>query len=497
MNRKLWGLLWLAGFIWFYGCTNKEQYNVKVLLTNDIINPNYIGNGVQWDAYPEATLWGSAISDEDWSKLFKRLDFMKPNYVRCLINSPFRYYDSKTGKYDKTRNVESLAKLLGYCQKNNITVLFGEFNPPTWEMKDDPEWIAMAADYLNYLVNELGFSCIKYYNLFNEPDGDWASTNGDYELWKRMVLMFHEKMKDYPGLSQKVQIAGPDIVMGYNNPSSPFKSYEWVEQTAQDLDDVIGIYDIHAYPGQHQVRSGAFASELKKYKAHVPEAKQIIVGEAGYKYWRQEDSLLMAEYNRRAEANPFTLGSDCNMLVYDFFYGLDMPLLAMEVMNGGYSGIAAWMLDDAMHSNGDAGNIHDIKLWGMWNILGEEVFGLPDEENIRPWFYSWSLMCRYFPSGSHIVNVNYPDIPGIRMTGGIKDGKQTIAMVNFSDVDFQIEIILSQPFQNAKMYIYKEENRLEDNDGFPVPVETGIQSKRKFQTLLKNQSFVLITDLSY
>lgn len=46
-------------------------------------------------------------------------------------------------------------------------------------------------------------------------------------------------------------------------------------------------------------------------------------------------------------------------------------------MNGGYSGIAAWMLDDAMHSSGDSGKTEDIKLWGMWNILGEEVFDDP------------------------------------------------------------------------------------------------------------------------
>lgn len=78
------------------------------------------------------------------------------------------------------------------------------------------------------------------------------------------------------------------------------------------------------------------------------------------------------------------------MLCYDYFYGLDMPLLAMEVMNGGYSGMAVWMLDDAMHSSGDSGKTEDVKIWGMWNILGEEVFNKPDEEQIRPWFYTWS-----------------------------------------------------------------------------------------------------------
>ena len=46
--------------------------------------------------YDEAESWGASVSDEDWQKLFKRLDFMRMGYVRCMINSPFRYYDPQT-----------------------------------------------------------------------------------------------------------------------------------------------------------------------------------------------------------------------------------------------------------------------------------------------------------------------------------------------------------------------------------------------------------------
>lgn len=73
----------------------------------------------------------------------------------------------------------------------------------------------------------------------------------------------------------------------------------------------------------------------------------------------------------------------------------------MEVMNAGYSGLAMWMLDDAMHSNGDSGKPEDIKIWGMWNILGEEVFNSPKEEELRPSLYLvfdvslFSIRCRY------------------------------------------------------------------------------------------------------
>ncbi|MGE0078018.1 MAG: hypothetical protein AB7S48_09180 [Bacteroidales bacterium] len=478
------------------GC-NKPK-GIAIRISNEVINEDYIGNGIQWDPYDEAEQWGSSISDSDWDKLYKRLDFMRPNFVRCLINSPYRYYNAKNGKYYKDRNSKSIIKLLSYCQKNNITVLFGEFNPPKWELKQDPAWIDMAVDYLNFLVNEQGFTCIKYYNLFNEPDGNWSSTNGDYEMWKKMVLMFNTKKAEYPTLSQKVRFGAPDVVMGYKNSESKYQPYEWIGQSAKDMDSIIGIYDIHAYPGQYEVRSGQFAQALKKYVEQVPKGKKLVLGEAGYKYYKIEDSSLMAMQQERIINHPFTKGSDCNMLVYEYFYGLDMPLLCMEVMNEKLSGMAVWMLDDAMHSNGDAGDIHNIKLWGMWNTLGEEVFGKPEEEEMRPWYYTWSLMCRYFPKGTNILKAEYAKTDGLKMVAGESNGKLTIAMVNTGEKDIDISIIPPRPINNAKIYVYQKIIAPTNNEGFPVPFTTEIKIKEEpYSMMIKSESFILITENEY
>lgn len=59
------------------------------------------------------------------------------------------------------------------------------------------------------------------------------------------------------------------------------------------------------------------------------------------------------------------------------------------------------MLDDAMHS---AESPDKLKIWGFWNILGEELFGA-NEEKIRPWYYAWSLLTRYIPVGSKVYKV--------------------------------------------------------------------------------------------
>ena len=478
-------------------CSAKSvKKELSITISSEVINASYIGNGAEWDPYDEARSWGAEVSDKDWETLFKRVDFMKMRYVRCMINSPYRYFDAATGKYDKTRNIKSISKLLGYCTSHKISVIFGEYNPPTWSMKQDDKWVDMSVDYLNYLVNDMGFSCIKYFILFNEPDGDWSSINGNYEIWREMAYKFTSKMKTYPGLFEKVKLAGPDVVVEYKNNNSKYNSEDWVKHSAQDVDSLIGIYDVHAYPGQAEVRNGDYSAELLKYKQHVPAGKKIVLGEAGYKYWRSPDSLLMNEYNRRLKNHPFTKGTDCNMLVYDYFYGLDMPLLCMDVMNNGYSGMAVWMLDDAMHSSGDSGKPKDIKIWGMWNILGKEVFDKPNEENIRPWFYTWSLMCRNFQTGANILKCDNPGNKDIRITAAQLNGKMVIAAVNIGQHDYSINLKMPHAMPNSKLYVYQENSRLTDSDGLPIPTIEGINIKINYSIELKAQSFILLTNIN-
>lgn len=474
----------------------KSENTVEITVLKDTVSHNYLGNGVEWDPYDEAESWGHSVSEDDWNKLFKRLDFMKPQYVRCMINSPYRYFISKDGSFDKTRNINSISRLLRYCTDRNITVIFGEYNPPTFDMKDSEKWVDMSVAYLKYLVCDLGFTCIKYFNIFNEPDGDWASTNGDYLLWKKMLFLFHKKISEYPMLAKQVKLAAPDVVMDYHNSNSEYDAEGWLMQTIADADDIIGVYDLHAYPGQAEVRSGSYSKLLASYKNYIPSDKQIILGEAGYKYWRTADSLLMAEYNRRLVNHPYTKGTDCNMLCYDYFYGLDMPLLAMEVMNAGYSGLAMWMLDDAMHSNGDSGKPEDIKIWGMWNILGEEVFNSPKEEELRPSFYTWSLMCRYFPSGADILKTEVLDGNNeIYAVAGMYKGKLTVAIVNIGKEDKKINLSLPKEMTSALLYVYEEEHLNKDENGFPLPVQTGMKLN-SYSNTIKSNSFIILTDLS-
>ena len=153
------------------------------------------------------------------------------------------------------------------------------------------------------------------------------------------------------------------------------------------------------------------------------------------------------------------------------------------------------MLDDAMHSSGDSGKTEDIKLWGMWNILGEEVFDDPSQEEIRPWYYTWSLMCRYFPTGSNILKTTLDRTKGVYAAAGEYQGKYVFAAVNIGDEDRSLDISLPAALENVSLYVYEEGNRQTNNEGHPVPVQTGLTVDGTYQTILKAQSFILLTNI--
>ena len=150
--------------------------------------------------------------------------------------------------------------------------------------------------------------------------------------------------------------------------------------------------------------------------------------------------------------------------------------------------MAAWMLDDAMHSNRDSGIPQDIKLWGMWNILGEEVFNDAAQEDIRPWYYTWSLLCRYFPAGSTILKTTFDRTQGVYMAVAECNGQYTLAAVNVSDSDKRLHITIPFPVQGkGTLFVY--------GNGQAIPVQFTVEWKSAMKIKIKSKSFVLMTHM--
>lgn len=465
------------------GCKSKEDSSsVRVDLEN-YITTEFVGHGVQWSAYPHAdsenSEWGDLMTDEKWDMNYKRLDFMKPRVVRVIDQANWRYLEGFTESGDpiieyNNQEVRSLYKLLDYCQKNDIAVMLGEWGAPFQvhdidskfhnEIKDarDPRWLKMITDWLKHLVVDKGYTCIKYYNLVNEVNGNWSSIAGDWEEWSEAVLALNENLKA-AGLLQYLSIIGPDSVR-WHFPNNKINGKDWVYKSIEELDSIMSCYDVHDYPELEFIYSGEFG----KYYESLAEAahkvnKPIIMGELG----SFKDT---PENIARIKADPYS-STDSQMAVYDFKYGVDMADATIQTMNAGVDGVVAWALDDAMHTLEDLGHSNQLKRWGFWNSLGTEICKNPADENIRPWFYPWSLLCRSFTPDMNIVKTAPLEDRSVRYAVGHNGKELTIAVVNNSDSISSFSLKLDGAnFSNVDLnyYSYEEGKYSVDADGFPV-----------------------------
>jgi hypothetical protein len=110
-------------------------------------------------------------------------------------------------------------------------------------------------------------------------------------------------------------------------------------------------------------------------------------------------------------------------------------------------------------------------VWGFWNTQGTAM-GHPEDENIRPWFTTWSLMTRLFPRGARIVKTTQPALPGFRVLAGAPKAGRGLALMVVNNTDEQRTVLVRVPGAGGKrlyQYRYFDADRPTDGDGFPLP----------------------------
>lgn len=489
-------ILTLILFICITSCDSKSD-NEKpdsrddLVVTTEVINQSFVGNGVQWGGYDNIYNWtgNTSLSEEDWNTLFARMKYMRAPLVRIMVSSGWNYMVNN--QFDPSKSEGVLFKILDFCQKENIAVMFGEWGHSGGTSINE-EWLENSAKFIEYLLNTKQYTCIKYFNMVNEPNGDWSSINGNYPLWKELIEKFYNKLQT-KGIASKIKLIGPDIAIWDVN------STWWVSNTKNDLGDKIGAYDIHTYPSESIVRDASYSNIIKAYKTSADPAKEMLMGELGFKY--NSSTTLGKENLKRIAADKYA-SDDSNMMIYESFYGIDMADAIIQNMSEGYGGVIMWMLDDAMYTKDSETK---LKRWGFWNIMGSEKFNNPSDENIRPWFYPMSLLCRYFPNGTRIFSINLPNKFGVRAIAGEKDGKYTIAIVNSHAVSSSINLRMQErvELKNAKVFEYRSQEGAAfigntNENGFAEPKEVqniNLKGDNYKHMDIPAKSFYLITNM--
>ncbi len=360
----------------------------------------FFGVGVQWASYP----WFN-VSTADWEKVCRRLEFMRLPVARVMLDAFWycRGFEADgTPIYDwNTPYMQKLCQLLDWCEAHQVTVILGEWGRPLGGelnlASTDPRWTQIVGGSLDYLLRQKKYTCIRYYNLINEPHGEWSHITP--EDWRTALLNLGKEL-EARGLDGRITLSAPDGDSALT--SRTLKDREMCR--------LIGCYDEHWYVVREEVRRGLLElytrEQLRQMRQYDP-GKPFVLGEVG-----------LMDGKTPQDQNPD---------VYKFWYGVAMADAAIQFIRGGGSGLMAWDLDDAMYFLGDGDEFMNAlsdnpppdayarrKIWGMWHILGAEN-GHPEDEQMRPWFYAWSVLARSFPPGCRPVASEVTGIPGLRV----------------------------------------------------------------------------------
>jgi hypothetical protein len=223
-----------------------------------------------------------------------------------------------------------------------------------------------------------------------------------------------------------------------------------------------------------------------------PEAPGFFVGETNFKP-REQRINPPKEFRYNGQPIPNT-GKDSTTAVFEWQNGVDMAVNAIQKMRGGLLGAIAWQFDDAMHTQDDSGV--DLKRWGFFDSMGEEYSGRADLEELRPWFYTWTLMCRSFPSGMQILDVENGLGDGISAVAGRLGDRWVVALVSVNPEPRTVRVSWANGPQQAdlRQYVYFEDLWPRSENGEPLPVrdEAEVDLSSGVDLVFSGLGFVLL-----
>ncbi|OGU56169.1 MAG: hypothetical protein A2V66_09550 [Ignavibacteria bacterium RBG_13_36_8] len=392
---------------------------------------NFGGFGAEWDSRNYTAM---GINDNDFKIITDRIEWMKMPITRIMMLTKW-CYDGRGGYSWDNENMQALYKHLDYCQNKGIDVVLCEWGiEPEWlnigelNKVDNPKYAEAIGEYMDYLLNTKNYTCIKYFELVNEPNFETQSFERWYEAVKNVYNEFIKRRIYY-----RLYFAGP----------GSSESNYWYNTTVDILWNIISTYTFHKYAKIEEVKNGSFHEYVKDMTDYVyindPDSKnkKVILGEAGMRDGQT---------------------TSANTNINSYYYGMFMADYAIQAARRGIHAVIAWMLDD---------NSHPDFQWGLWNNKKEGM-------KLRPWFYTWSLLTHCFPKGSTIYRINSRSIDVRAMAAKISIiGKWSFCIVNLSDKSITAQIkIPDEEIQNFEHYIYSEASALRNEKGFPKPVDS-------------------------
>ena len=350
-----------------------------------------------------------------------RLSYIKPGLTRINFYRDWFNSSGVVGTYDWTSSVQiqDTWQILDYYKAQGYPVQVGLWNNDAFY--DTTDFATLQADLVNELINVKGYTNIKYYAATNEPNFSFTLPQ-----WATMMSNLYAAFQSR-GLPTSL-LVGPDT-----------SNYSWTDRAAQGQRQYLSGYEYHTYPTASEVTSGSLIGTLS-YNVYEVDSNDT----ANKPVYLSEMGVSGPDYNPNPAINTYA-------------YGLDMFDYGIQAALAGESSAMAWCVDGFDHN----------KNCGMWDISG-----LNGGTTLRPWFYSWSLLNRYFPSNATIYSMNAPAnvrIVAASVPAGTKD-HWSFALVNQNTTDQSVTLqVPGWGSGSFNEYVYSSGGNPTDGNGFPVP----------------------------
>lgn len=458
-------------FLSLSGCNpNNGKEGYISFSSGDLVQNNFGGLGVEWGAYEDT----DKIIEGGWDMILGHMEHLGAARIRLMISYDWFVYnfDDKgnedknddTWSYNFTNKYASnMIDILEYCQIKNIDVAFGAWNVvgdlsgnDVWGMMEevtaDIRWSKITADVMDFLVNQKGFTCIKWFVNTNEPNyvgkqGSSKNYNNTYSVWEQGVKNVRKAL-DEIGLTN-VGIVGGDTT-GFEG------SYEYLTNISKNIKNQVGDYGAHLYVSRLDIGLGRIYTkvselydELKKNDSRLGKTIQADLWETGLIDGKTE--------------------LDCQRLINNPDYAVRMTDFTIQCLSAGINGITYWDFDDAMHFVYTATTMTP-KEWGMFSSLASASSG---KQELRPWYHSSSLLCHMVQKNDKIYSKFIKNNDMFRSMASIdkNNDRASIIAVNAGNDDLTETFNISEHVEGDKIYVYvfNGDSYKLGSDGYIIP----------------------------
>lgn len=409
---------------------------------------NTFGVSVEFDPhFLSQNVKKGLVSEDDWQIIVDRVEKMEIDRFRVMLMpswiEPFNdNSDDSSINWDnltlESEEMKSVYKVLDLAQangidvnltlwgvENNANVIDSEINATIKSqgghfLAEDNEgsshWMIGThkpeefaenfSIYIQHLINNKGYDCIKEITPYNEPDmGYLIDGQISFEGYADLCQKLHDRFVA-DGIRDKVLFTLSDNIDIHRN---------WLTSTMENLDDITDIYSSHTYIFGYETENSEIEGwEEENINVTRYTGKPHVVGEFG---------------------SNLTIGSSRQSDIDEYERGVLIVREMLNFYNAGAAGSSYWVLFDQYYSYTDP--YDSMMQLGLWKSSKQSYYTdtsyyekITEDYEVRPQYYAFSLMSKYLPKGAEVYPIYLDDDFAVGTAFKGKDGKWVYVFAN-------------------------------------------------------------------